>query len=85
MRASINAQYIHPYAGIRSEDDVSRVQVMVGRNLGREWSLCGRVKRVKSFMGRYTDVIQSWAVGCDGRPGSFPDHARPLPTMLTVT
>ena len=23
--ASVNAQYIHPYAGIRSEDDVGRV------------------------------------------------------------
>ena len=23
-------------------------------------------------MGRYKDVIQSWLVGCDGRPGSFP-------------
>ena len=23
-------------------------------------------------MGRYKDVSQSWLVGCDGRPGSFP-------------
>ena len=30
------------------------------------------LKRVKSLIGRYTDVIQSWVVGCDGRPGSFP-------------
>ena len=43
------------------------------------------LKRVKSLIGRYTDVIQSWVVSCDGRLGSFPDHARPSPTMLTVT
>ena len=30
------------------------------------------LKRVKSLIGRYTDVIQSLLVGCDGRPGSFP-------------
>ena len=30
------------------------------------------LRRVKSLIGRYTDVIQSWVVGCDGRPGSFP-------------
>ena len=30
------------------------------------------LKRVKSLIGRYTDVNQSWVVGCDGRPGSFP-------------
>ena len=29
------------------------------------------LKRVKSSIGRYTDVIRSWVVGCDGRPGSF--------------
>ena len=40
---------------------------------------------VKSIIGRYTDVIQSWVVGCDDRNGSFPDHAHPLPTMLMVT
>ena len=30
------------------------------------------LKRVKSSTGPYTDVIQSWAVDCDGRPDSFP-------------
>ena len=32
-RALVNAQYIHPYAGIRSEGDVGRVYVTVDRNL----------------------------------------------------
>ena len=30
------------------------------------------LKHVKSLIGHYTDVIQSWMVGCNGRPGSFP-------------
>ena len=43
------------------------------------------LKCVKSLTGCFTDVIQSWVVGCDDGPDSFPDHARHLPTMLTVT
>ena len=31
--ASINAQYIHHYAGIHNEGDVGRVYVMVGHNV----------------------------------------------------
>ena len=30
------------------------------------------LKRGKSLICPYIDVIQSWLVGCDGRPGSFP-------------
>ena len=30
------------------------------------------LKRGKSLIGRHTNVIQSWVVGCNGRPGSFP-------------
>ena len=29
------------------------------------------LKRVKSFIGRYKDVIQPWVFGCDGHPGYF--------------
>ena len=42
------------------------------------------LKRVKSLIGRYRDVIQSWVVGCDVRPGSFPTFADYAHAHLTT-
>ena len=52
LGTSLNAHYIHPYAGIHNEGGVGRMYFIVGPNLvscrtgqvgiGREWSLCGR-------------------------------------------